>query len=42
MFGSMVLAGVIGLVEDALSPYVFELMLGITAFQPVKTLIRGF
>ncbi len=42
MFGSMVLAGIVGLVEDAFLPKVFELTLGITAFQPVKTLIHGF
>jgi hypothetical protein len=42
MFGSMVFAGVVGLVEDALLPQVFELTLGIMALQPVKTLIFGF
>jgi hypothetical protein len=42
MFGSMVFAGVVGLVEDALLLQVFELMLGIMALQPVKTLIHGF
>ncbi len=42
MLGSMVFAGIVGSVEDALSPQVFELTLGITALQPVKTLIHGF
>jgi hypothetical protein len=42
MFESMVLAGVVGLVEDAFTPKVLESTLGIMAFQPVKTLIHGF
>jgi hypothetical protein len=37
-----VLAGVVGWVEDAHLPLVFELTLGIMVFQPVKTLIHGF
>jgi hypothetical protein len=42
MFRSMVFAGKVGLVEDALSPQVLELTLGITALQPAKMLINGF
>ncbi len=42
MFGSMVFAGVVSLVEDALSPQVFELILGITALQPEKMFVHGF
>ncbi len=42
MFGSMVFTGVVGLVEDALLPQVFELMLGIMALQPVKMLSMDF
>jgi hypothetical protein len=37
-----VFAGVVGSVEDALLPQVFELSLGIMALQLVKTLIHGF
>ncbi len=42
MFGSMVLAGVVGMVQDAFLPKVLELTVGITAFQPVKILIHRF
>jgi hypothetical protein len=42
MLGSMVFAGVVGSVEDAHSPQVFELTLGIMALHLVKTLIHGF
>jgi hypothetical protein len=42
MFESMVLAGVVGLVEDAFLQKVLELTLDIMACQSVKTLIRGF
>jgi hypothetical protein len=41
MFASMVFAGIVGSVEDALLPQVFELTLGITALQSVTTLIHG-
>ena len=42
VFRVMMFAGVIGSIEDAFMPEILELALGISALEPMKTLIHRF
>ncbi len=42
MFWCMMFAGVVGTIEDTLSPKILELALSMPTFEPIKVLIHQF